>query len=86
MVLMLMANERSEAIRIITRSYCNAYLQYGNDSRITELLTNGHKGFANFSDAELLRALQTLARTTQVFEAQQFITTLAMDKFVLEEK
>jgi len=82
---MLMPNERSEAIKLLAKTYQNIHLQYnGNPNPAVELLTYGHKGFANFTDVELLRALQTFAKKSNSYEAQQFISSIAMDKFVLE--
>ena len=82
---MLMPDERSEAIRVLARSYQSIYMQYNaNPNPTIELLIHGHKGFANFTDIELLRALQTFAKKNNAYEAQQFITSFAMEKFTLE--
>ena len=79
---MLKPDERAKAIKIMAMGY-QSQMQY-NHQQITDMLMFGHKGFAAFSDGELLRAISTFAKQNNNYDAQQFIAGIALDKFVLE--
>ncbi len=79
-----MPSERTQAINILTQSYASNANFYGNSQAVLDLLKFGHKGFASYTDLELLRAIQSLGKKTNSFEVQNFISTIAADKFVLE--
>ena len=80
---MLMPNERAQAIELLTNNYQSHYMHYINEE-VKKLLIYGHKGFANFSDMELMRAIQNLAKKNSSHDIQNFIQNIAIDKFVLE--
>lgn len=80
---MLMPNERAEAIVLLTNTY-KSNMSYGGINDVTSMLTYGHKGFANFTDAELMRALQSLAKKTNAHDVNSFVQRIAIEKFVLE--
>lgn len=80
---MLMPNERAQAIQVLTRNYQSQHMHYNNEE-IQNLLMYGHKGFANFTDHELMRAIQNLAKRSNSHEIQSFVQQIAIDKFVLE--
>lgn len=81
---MLMPCERAQAINLLTVTYINGgQIRYGGQE-LNNMLMYGHKGFASYTDHELLRAIQTLAKKTNSYEVQNFISTIAADKFVLE--
>ncbi len=76
--------ERTQAIQLLAQHYENSgQARYGGRP-LQDILINGHKGFASYTDHELLRAIQTLAKKTNAYEIQNFISTIAADKFVLE--
>lgn len=79
-----MPNERNQAIDILVNNYSQSVQYGGSSNSITQMLRNGHKGFASYTDHELLRAIQTLGKKTNSFEVQNFISTIAADKFILE--
>lgn len=79
---MLMPSERNQAIDIMVQHYQST--MHSSHQNVKDILRNGHKGFASYTDLELLRAIQALAKKTQAFEVQNFISTIAADKFVLE--
>lgn len=83
--IMLMPSERAQAIKILTNAtmQCAEY-RYNVTEYVQNLLTHGHKGFSAYSDLELLRAIQTMAKKTQSHEVVSFISTIAADKFILE--
>jgi hypothetical protein len=87
---MLLPNERVQAIKLLTENAFNGNLSgisysYGSgSSEVKDLLMYGFKGFAQYTDKELLRALQTLAKRCNNFEVQNFISTISADKFMLE--
>lgn len=81
---MLMPHERSQAIQILTSTYVNSgNLSYGGQP-YKDMLMYGHKGFAEYTDHELLRAMQSLAKKSNSHEIVSFIQNIAVDKFVLE--
>lgn len=79
---MLMPSERKQAIDILVQTTVNT--NYNTGSTLHEVLRNGHKGFASYSDLELMRALTTLGKKTQAHEVQSFLAMIAVDKFILE--
>lgn len=81
---MLMPNERSQAIELLTRTYQNNQMGYNGSVDVKNMLMYGHKGFANYTDHELMRAIQTLAKKTNSHEIVSFVQSIAIDKFVLE--
>lgn len=78
-----MPSERSKAIEMLTNAAAQGDIRYGGD-HLRDMLMYGHKGFASYSDLELVRAIQTMAKRTSNFEIQNFISTIAADKFILE--
>ena len=83
---MLMPNERYQAIEILVRTYSSnsSYNTYNGTTEIQSILRNGHKGFAAYTDGELMRAIQALAKKSNSHEIVSFVQQIAMDKFVLE--
>lgn len=81
---MLLPSERSQAIQILTNNAANGDFHYHGSQAVRDMLMYGFKGFAQFSDKELLRAIQTLGKKTGNFEVQNFISTISADRFMLE--
>lgn len=80
---MLMPNEREQAIQIMVKHYKDTNY---NQSHLTMdlMLRNGHKGFSAWTDLELMRGVQAIAKRNQSFDVQNFVSTIAAEKFVLE--
>ena len=80
---MLMPDERADAIRILTDQYQGSQMHHQQDA-IKKMLMFGHRGFAQYSDLELMRAMQTLAKKNPQFEVQNFVSKIAADRFLME--
>lgn len=81
---MLTLEERNKAINLLTDNEVNyvnnnggTYGQFFKDA-----LRNGFRGFASYNDEELLRALNKISKNGN-WNASQFLTTLAAEKFLL---
>lgn len=80
---MLTPSERDQAISFLVKYHRDT--TYSGSHHIMELmLRNGHKGFASWTDHELLRGVQSIAKKSQSFEINNFISTIAAEKFILE--
>jgi len=78
-----MPNEREQAILFMIKHYKDVTY---NASHLTMdlMLRNGHKGFSAWTDLELMRGVQAIAKNNKSYDIQNFISTIAAEKFVLE--
>lgn len=79
---MLMPSEREQAIQIMVKHYKD--LTYNQHNTVDLMLRNGHKGFSAWTDLELMRGVQGIAKRNNSFDIQNFLSTIAAEKFVLE--
>lgn len=79
---MLMPNEREQAITIMVKHYKDQ--TYNSPDTMSLMLRNGHKGFSAWTDLELMRGVQAIAKRNQSYDIQNFVSTIAAEKFILE--
>lgn len=78
---MLTPQERNKAIELLIQVSQNSF-QY-NYQEAQSILRNGFAGYGTFTDGQLMRALSSLAKNGNG-TAQEFISTIAAEKFILE--
>jgi len=82
---MLMPHERNQAIEVITNYYAAnlSQLHNHNGNPTKSLLLNGHKGFASYSDYELMRTMQSLVKVSNNHEIVSFVKDISAARFML---
>ena len=80
---MLMIEERKQAIQILVEVEMGKFYDPTQGAR--ELLATGHKGYNRFTDAELIRALHMVSKSTMnnSHRAREFVGNLMIDRIVL---
>jgi hypothetical protein len=85
---MLSPSERSTAIDIAVKwsllNDLDGYAQVYSSTSVKNMLLYGHRGFASYSDMELMRYLQAMSITNNDSQARNFIANIAAAKFILE--
>ena len=81
---MLMPEERARAVNLLAQHAQNSGMYHSANQSVKDILVYGFKGFAQFSDKELMRAIQTVAKSNQSYDIQNFVSTIAADRFLLE--
>lgn len=83
---MLSPEERAKAVEILVDHYVNKLQSEASNYSpdLKNYLTNGFKGFASYSDSELVRLLNKLGRKGDNWEAQDFVSSLLLDRIILD--
>lgn len=80
---MLTPEERAKAVEFMATNTFN-HMYNAQQSTIKLILINGHRGYAAWTDLELMRGLQAIAKQTSDFHINKFIADIAAEKFILE--
>lgn len=80
---MLTPEERAQAIEFMATNVFNS-MYNTQQSTLKLMLVNGHKGYAAWTDLELMRGIQGIAKRTNDFHINKFIADIAAEKFILE--
>ena len=74
--------QRLKAVELLSKKMANSIRNdYGMLERVIQ---NGFAGYATFSDQQLLNGLNSFVTGSNDYECQQFLSQLAIEKFILE--
>lgn len=74
--------QRLKAVELLSKKMAN---NVRNDYNMLErIIQNGFAGYATFSDQQLLNGLNSFVKGSNDWECQQFLSQLAIEKFILE--
>jgi len=80
---MLSPQDRTKAIELLCRKQAvNIKNDYG--MLLHHIIRDGFKGYASFSDQQILNGIQSFVTNSHDNECRDFLSRLALEKFVLE--
>lgn len=83
---MLSPQDRCKAIDLLCKKQTDNILGNGyvNRQLLHSVIRGGFKGYASFTDQQLLNGLQSFVKNSNDHECINFLSSLALEKFVLE--